>query len=54
MKFYYACFAWLLMAAILGWGMLLAVNGKPWLLLLGIVGFIVAVGRIGCLPPAKH
>ena len=54
MKFFLACLAWLVMAVALGWGMLLAVNGKPILLIAAIAGFIIAVGRIGCLPPAHH
>jgi preprotein translocase subunit Sss1 len=24
--------------------------GKPWLLIIGAVGFVVAFGRIGCMP----
>jgi hypothetical protein len=49
MKLFYAFAVWLIMAAILGAGLLLAVHGTPWLLLFGVAGFIFLVGRIGCL-----
>jgi hypothetical protein len=48
MKLILAFAVWLIMAAILGAGLLLAVKGSPWLLVLGMLGFIVAVGKIGC------
>jgi hypothetical protein len=49
MKLIFAIAVWLIMGAILGAGLLTAVNGSPWLLIAGILGFIIAVGRIGCL-----
>ena len=49
MKLLYAIAVWLGMGAVLALGILLAVKGSPWLLILGLVGFVVAVGRIGCL-----
>jgi hypothetical protein len=48
MKLTLAIAVWLIMGAILGAGLLQAVNGSPWLLLAGILGFIIAVGKIGC------
>ena len=39
---------WVIMGVIIGTGLLLAVHGSPWLLLLSLLGFIVAVGKIGC------
>jgi hypothetical protein len=49
MKFFYACFAWLLIAAVLAVGLFLfAVKGSPWMLVISVIGFIVAVGKIGC------
>ena len=36
------------MGAVLGFGILMAVKGSPWLLLAGLVGFVIAVGKIGC------
>ena len=48
MKLFSVILVWLIMGAILGTGLLWAVQGSPWLLLLGVIGFIVAVGKIGC------
>jgi len=36
------------MGAIIGAGILLAVKGSPWLLIASLVGFVIAVGKIGC------
>jgi hypothetical protein len=47
-KLILAIAVWLLMGVLLSTGLLLAVNGRPWLLLAGVIGFIIAVGRIGC------
>ena len=35
-------------------GILLVMAGKPWFLAVGAVAFIVAFGRIGCLPKNPH
>ncbi len=51
MNFIYACAAWLGIGLVLGLGMFLAAKGTPWLLIIGALGFIVAVGRIGCSKP---
>jgi uncharacterized membrane protein len=50
MKFVLAMLTFALVAFILGWGILLAVqpNGKPWLLLAGVAGFLVMFARVGC------
>ncbi len=48
MKLIYACAIWLAMAAAIGTGIVLAAKGSPWLLIASLLGFIVAVGRIGC------
>jgi hypothetical protein len=48
MKFFLAILVWVIMGAIIGTGMVLAVKGSPWLLILSVVGFCVAVGKIGC------
>lgn len=49
MKFIYACLAWILIGAVLGLGLyLFAVKGSVWLFALSVIGFIVAVGKIGC------
>ena len=48
MKFLFATLIWLGMGAIIGAGILWAVHGNPWLLILSLAGFVVAVGKIGC------
>ena len=49
MKLILAFVVWMAMAAVLVKGLLMAVNGSVWLLIVGLVGFIVLVGKIGCL-----
>lgn len=49
MKFLGAIGAMLVMAVVIGLGMLMAVGGSPWLLILSLVGFGVAFVRFGCL-----
>jgi hypothetical protein len=51
MKLALAVLVYLVIAAILGAGILLLVAGKPWLLAGGFIAFVVAFGRIGCMPP---
>jgi len=48
MKFLWALLIWLVMGAIITAGIVVATTGKPWLLLIGLLGFIFAVGKIGC------
>lgn len=48
MKFLTAIFAWLVIAAILATGIVLAAKGSLWLLVLGLLGFIVAFAKYGC------
>lgn len=48
MKFALAILAYAGIALILGAGILLLIAGKPWLLIIGAVGFIVAFAWIGC------
>ena len=48
-----AILAWVAMALVIGTGMLLAVKGSLWLLVLSILGFIFLVAKFGCLPQ-KH
>jgi hypothetical protein len=54
MKFYMAILAYLFIGLILGWGILLAVKGNVWLLIFGFVAYVVAFGKIGCLPKKSH
>ena len=48
MKLFLAIFVYLLIGALLSWGILLAMGGKPWLLVGSLIAYIVAFGRIGC------
>jgi hypothetical protein len=54
MKFLMAIVAYLLIALILGWGILLLVAGKPWLLIAGAVAYVLAFAKLGCLPKKSH
>ena len=49
MKFALAIFVYLLMAAIIGAGILLVVAGKPLFLIIALIAFVVAFGRLGCM-----
>lgn len=48
MKLALAILVYLVIALILGGGILLLLAGRPWLLIIGAVGFVVAFARIGC------
>jgi hypothetical protein len=53
MKFIGAVLAYLGIAFVLGWGILLAVKGNFWLLGIAFLTYVVAFGKIGCLPGNK-
>lgn len=53
MTFLGAILAYLAIAFVLGWGILLAVHGNFWLLAVGFLSYLLAFSRIGCLPPGK-
>jgi len=48
MKFILAVLPWLVFAGLIGTGMVLCVNGNPWLLVVSLLAFIFSVGKIGC------
>ena len=48
MKLIYAFVIWIGMGAVIGAGILMAIKGSPWLLIAALIGFVVAVGKIGC------
>jgi hypothetical protein len=50
MKFFLAIFAYLIISALLGWGILRTCNGHPLLLIVGFLAYAVAFGKLGCLP----
>jgi hypothetical protein len=54
MKFLLAIAAYLIIAFVLGWGMVLAVKGSPWLLIVGFLAYLAAFSKLGCLPKQTH
>lgn len=54
MKFLMAIIAYLFIGAVLGWGLLLTVQGKPWLLIVSFVAYVLAFAKLGCLPKKSH
>jgi hypothetical protein len=49
-----AILAYLAIGAVLGVGILLTVNGNPWLLIVGFLAYVVAFAKLGCLPKKSH
>jgi hypothetical protein len=49
MKFALAILVYLLMAAIIGAGILLIVAGKPLFFAIVLIVYVVAFGRLGCM-----
>lgn len=45
--------AYLFLAFLLAWGLLMAVQGSYWLLAAGALAYVIALVRIGCFPPAS-
>jgi hypothetical protein len=54
MKFLMAIVAYLVIALVLGWGILLTVKGEPWLLIVGFLAYAAAFAKVGCLPKKSH
>ncbi len=54
MRFLLAILAYLMIAAVLGWGILLAVKGQPALLIVAFLTYAIAFAKIGCLPKSHH
>lgn len=54
MKFILASLVTLALGATLGAGILLAVGGNWWVLGAGIVAYLLAFARLGCLPRSTH
>lgn len=48
MKFFLASMVWVLWALAIGIGIVLAVKGSVWLLIISVLAFIIAVAKIGC------
>ena len=54
MKFLLAIIAYLVLGLVLGVGILLTVKGQPWLLIVGVLIYVLAFARFGCLPKSSH
>ncbi len=54
MKFLLAILAYLALALVLGLGILQAVKGQPWLLIVGFLLYALAFAKLGCLPKQSH
>ena len=50
MGFILAVIAYLVIGAVLGLGILLALKGSFWLLIIGGLLYVVSFAKIGCLP----
>ncbi|HEU6448211.1 MAG TPA: hypothetical protein VFV23_07230 [Verrucomicrobiae bacterium] len=48
MKFALAILTYVVIAAVLSAGILLLLQGKPWLLIGGVIAYLVAFAQIGC------
>ena len=53
MKFLAATIAYISIGVLFGWGILMAVHGKYWLLGAVVLAYVVAFSIFGCLPPRK-
>ena len=54
MKFLWAILAYLLISIVLGWGILEAVKGSYWVMVVGFLAYLIAFGKLGCLPGKSH
>ena len=53
MKFFAAIVAYLFIGLILGLGIFEAMRGHLWFLAVGVIVYVVAFAKIGCLPSGK-
>ncbi len=49
MKLALAVLVYVLMGLVLSAGVLLLLAGKPWLLIIALLAYVVAFGKIGCM-----
>jgi len=54
MKFLLAIAAYVVIGLVLAWGILLAVKGDPWLLIVSFLAYAAAFAKLGCLPKKSH
>jgi hypothetical protein len=53
MKFYAAIVAYIVIGLILGAGIYEAVQGHLWFLAVGVLVYVIAFAKMGCLPSSK-
>jgi hypothetical protein len=53
MKFFAAIVAYLVIGLVLGAGIYGAVTGHLWFLAAGVIVYVIAFAKIGCLPSSK-
>jgi hypothetical protein len=49
MKLLLAIVAYLLIGVVFSWGILLLLAGKPWLLIIATLAYLIGLAKIGCL-----
>ena len=54
MKFLLAILAYVLIGVVLGAGLLMGMKGSWWLFVIGFLVYVVAFGKLGCLPGKSH
>jgi hypothetical protein len=54
MKFVLAILSYAISAAVLGYGILMMVHGKPAVLIVGLLVYVVALAAYGCIPKKSH
>ena len=54
MRFLLALLVTVAMGVVLGVGILSAVHGNSWVLIVGGLAYLLAFARLGCLPRSAH
>jgi len=54
MKFFLAILSYVISAAVLSYGILMTVQGKPAVLIVGLLVYVVALAGYGCIPKQSH
>ena len=54
MKLISSVAVYLLIGAVLGYGMYLAALGSWWVLAVSVLAYVVWFGKVGCLPKSHH
>jgi hypothetical protein len=54
MRFFWSMLVYALLALVLSWGILAMIHGNPWVLMVGLLAYVVLVAKFGCLPGKSH